>query len=199
MTDRLKLSRDIGLGRRSPNRLQIDPAPQRVPDRQPHVLNPYSVQASLLSSLAVHPSVTLTPSSVHPCVQCPRHTRHLLELLTHPYRDIADDPQRQLPAKTHARPAVERQVSPARPQRRLVPALRLELVRVRAPDARVAVHRPDVVAHAGAARDEDGGLAVQAAAAGQDGVDPGDAVVHGDGREEAKGFGEAVLQVGEGG
>jgi len=110
---------------------------------------------------------------------------HAHKLLHQPHGRIARLRQRKLLTDADARPAVEGQVLPARTQG--LPALGSEGVGVGAVVVGPAVHAVEGPGEDVAAGEEEGGLAVRAAAEGEDGVGEGFAGVAGDDGVEAVG------------
>ena len=123
---------------------------------------------------------------LHPRLLVP--TLQLAKSLQHPDRNIIRLGQSILLAQTSSRPAAERQVSPPRAQRRVVPALRAENVGVGAVDGFLAHGRVGVVEEFGAFGDEERLQAVFAAAVGEDGVFEGEFQEEGGGGVEAEGW-----------
>lgn len=113
------------------------------------------------------------------------------KLLRQPDRHIPCLSQRVLLSHADTRAPVERKILPSRAKVR--PALRPELVRIRAVNVLAAVHRPHAVRDDSALGDEHGGLAVRPAADGEDGVGDGEAGVSRDDGVQTEGLSVLAL------
>lgn len=162
---------------------------------------PFSVSIILTSS-AYHHITVLSPSLPERNLRTIKRTasnRNLLrprlivptlqrsEPLHHPDRNIIRFSQRILLPQTDPGPSAERQVAPARAQRRISPAFWTEDFDVRAEDGGLPHHGVGVVDDAAVFGNEEGLQAVFAAAVREDGVFQGEAAEDRDGWVETEG------------